>query len=82
MTDFGFGNFELSMLTEDMEADNYDDDLIKKYSQGSDDFLANKRTIITYKTEEEEEFLKELLKEPNEELKVVLTTAELMERYK
>ena len=80
MTDFGFGEFELSMLTEDMEPDGYDDDLIKQYSNNSDDFLTNKRLIITYKTEEQEQWLKKLLKEDNEELKVVYSCEELMER--
>lgn len=80
MTDFGFGEFELSILTEDMEAEKYDEDLIKEYSNNSDNFLVNKRAIITYKTEEQEQWLKELLKEENEELKVVYTAEELMER--
>lgn len=80
MTDFGFGEFELSILTEDMEPDGYDDDLIKEYSNNSDNFLINKRAIITYKTEEQEKWLKQLLKEENEELKVVYTAEELMER--
>lgn len=80
MTDFGFGEFELSILTEDMQPDGYDDDLIKEYSNNSDNFLINKRAIITYKTEEQEKWLKQLLKEENEELKVVYTAEELMER--
>ena len=80
MTDYGFGDFEISMLTEDMEPEDYDGDLIKEYSNNSDNFLINKRVIITYKTEEQEKWLKELLKEDNEELKVVYTANELMER--
>lgn len=80
MTDYGFGDFEISMLTEDMEPEDYDGDLIKEYSNNSDNFLINKRVIITYKTEEQEKWLKELLKEENEELKVVYTANELMER--
>lgn len=79
MTDFGFGEFEISMLTEDMEPDEYDKDLIKEYSSSSEDFLANKRVIITYKTEEEEQFLKDLFKEVNDELKVVYSCEEIME---
>lgn len=81
MTDFGFGDFELSMLTEDMEADGYDDDLIKEYSSNSDEFLTNKRVIITYKTPEETEFLKNLLKEDEEELGVVYKIETIMEKY-
>lgn len=79
MTDFGFGEFEISMLTEDMEPDEYDKDLIKEYSSSADDFLTNKRVIITYKTDEEEAFLKELFKEGNDELKVVYPCEEIME---
>lgn len=80
MTDFGFGEFELSILTEDMEPEDYDDDLIKEYSENADNFLTNKRCIITYKSEEQEQWLKKLLNEENEELKVVYTAQELMER--
>ena len=79
MTNFGFGEFEISMLTEDMEPDDYDKDLIKEYSSSSDDFLTNKRVIITYKTDEEDAFLKDLFKEGNDELKVVYTCEEIME---
>lgn len=80
MTDFGFGEFELSILTEDMEPEDYDDDLIKEYSENADNFLTNKRCIITYKSEQQEQWLKKLLNEENEELKVVYTAQELMER--
>ncbi len=60
MTDFGFGEFELSMLTEDVEPDPYDDDMVEEYSEHADDFLARKRVIITYLEGEEEQFLKGL----------------------
>lgn len=80
MTEFGFGDFELSMLLDDMEPEQYDKDLIEQYSSSADQFLANKRTIITYKTDEEFEFLKKLFKEDKEELKVVYSCEELMER--
>lgn len=81
MTDFGFGDFELSMLMDDMEPDNYDDELIKEYSSNSDDFLINKRIIITYKTPEETEFLKNLIREDEEELGVVYKIETIMGRY-
>ncbi len=80
MTDFGFGDFELSMLMDDMEPESYDDELISKYSSNSNDFLVNKRVIITYKTSEETEFLKKILKE-EEELGVVYKIADIMEKY-
>lgn len=79
MTDFGFGDFELSMLTYDMEPEKFDDKLIEEYSAGSDDFLANKRVIITYKTPEQEAFLKKLFNENNAELKVVYSADEIMD---
>lgn len=81
MTDFGFGDFELSMLMDDMEPDKYDDDLIKQYSDNADEFLINKRIIITYKTDEETEFLKNLIREDNEELGVVYKIETIMEKY-
>lgn len=74
MTDFGFGEFELSMIVDDMNPEPYDDDVIEKYSEDSDDYLAVKRVIITY-TKEEEEWLKKLLKV--EELKVLYHAKDL-----
>lgn len=76
MTDFGFGDFELSMLTEDMEPEPYDDDVIKEYSEHSEDNLASKRVIITYSTEDEEEFLKKLFN--TDDLKVLYKVEEIM----
>ena len=76
MTDFGFGDFELSILLNDMEPEPYDDEVIEEYSEHSEDNLASKRVIITYKTEEEEEYLKQMLKVNN--LKVVYTIKEIM----
>lgn len=77
MTDFGFGDFELSMLTEDMEPEPYDDEIIQEYSENSEDNLASKRVIITYSSEAEEEFLKKLLNVDN--LKVVYTAEEIID---
>lgn len=76
MTQFGFGDFELSMLTGDMEPDKYDEDLINQYSSNADDFLKAKRIIITYAGEEQEAFLKQVLNQ--KELKVSYTAEELM----
>lgn len=52
MTDFGFGDFELSMLTEDFEPEPYDDDMAEKYSERENEFLAKERVIITYAKED------------------------------
>lgn len=78
MTEFGFGEFELSMLTEDMEPEPYDDDMINEYSENADEYLARKRVLITY-TAEQEDFMKQLLKE-DKELKVVYTAEEIMDK--
>lgn len=75
MTDFGFGEFEISMYTEDMQADEYDDD-ISEYTEKADEFLKAKRCIITYKGEQEEEWLKKQLHQ--DELKVSYSVEELM----
>ena len=80
LTDLGFGNFEISMLTEDIEPDEYDNELIEEYSTNSEKNLTNKRVIITYKTDEETTFLKKLFKENKEELKVVYSCEEIMEK--
>lgn len=80
LKDFGFGEFELSILTDDMEPEPYDDDLINKYSENADEFLVNKRIMITYKTDEEEQFIRNLINEHREEMKVVYTCKEVMEQ--
>lgn len=75
-TDFGFGEFELSMFLEDVEPEPYDNEMIEQYSVNADKNLARKRVIITYK-EENEELVKELL--GVEKLKVVYTIEELID---
>lgn len=77
MTDFGFGNFEISMLTTDIDPEPYDDQIIEDYKETGDKFLATKRIIITYKNEEEEEYLKRILNV--DDLKVVYTAEEIMD---
>ena len=74
-TDFGFGEFELSMFLEDVEPEPFDNDLIKKYSSNADKSLAKKRVIITY-NETEEEILKRLLNVSK--LKVLYDIGELV----
>lgn len=58
MTDFGFGDFELSVLTEDFEPTPYDDEEIEEYSENGEKFLAKKRVIITFDEEQEEAIAK------------------------
>lgn len=76
MTEFGFGDFEISMLTNDVEPEKYNDEDIKEYTENSDEFLVSKRVIITYSTEEEENFLKQIFNV--KDLKVLYRTEELM----
>ena len=60
MTDFGFGDFELSILTEDFEPEPYDEDLVDQYNEHGEEYLAKKRVIITY-TEEDSTKVAEIL---------------------
>lgn len=55
MTEFGFGDFELTMLTEDFEPEPYNDDEIAEYTQNGEVGLAKKRVIITYDDTTEED---------------------------
>lgn len=57
MKEFGFGDFELTMLTEDMEPEPYDEDLEEEYTEkagGEDKLLAKKRVIIVYNQDQED----------------------------
>lgn len=77
MTDLGFGEFELAMLTEDFEPVSYtDDETIKEYSEHENDYLAKRRVIITF-TEEQESFVSRMLG-LEEVKKVVYDASELM----
>lgn len=76
MTDFGFGDFELSMLIDDIEPEPFDDDIINDYSDQSENNLKVKRVIVTY-ANEEEEYLKSLFK--TDSLKVLYKVRELMD---
>lgn len=60
MTDFGFGDFELTMLTEDFEPEPFDEEEIADYTQNGEVGLAKKRVIITY-DENTEEQIKSML---------------------
>lgn len=60
MTDFGFGDFELSVLTEDFEPTPYNDEEIEAYSQNEERYLAKKRVIITFNDEDSPKIAKML----------------------
>lgn len=81
MTDFGFGDFELTMLTEDFEPEPYDDTEIEGYEEIGEEKLAGKRVIITYNEGEERE-LCEYLGIKEEELKVIMKLEDLINKNK
>lgn len=56
-TDFGFGDFELTMLQDDFEPEPYEEDVIEEYSEHEEEYLAKKRVIITYLPVQEEQVL-------------------------
>lgn len=76
MTDFGFGDFELTVLTEDFTPEPYDDDEIADFTQNGEVGLSKKRVIITY-DDSEEDFIKKLLN-VDEVKKVVYDVKELV----
>jgi hypothetical protein len=76
MTDFGFGDFELTVLTEDFTPEPYDDDEIADFTQNGEVGLSKKRVIITY-DDSEEDYIKKLLN-VDEVKKVVYDVKELV----
>lgn len=77
MTDFGFGDFELSSLVEDFEPESFDEDLIKEYEKHSNEFLKKQRVMITF-TKEQEAAVCTLLNVPRGKLKVIYDFSELI----
>lgn len=78
MTDFGFGDFELSILTQDFEPEPFDKEEISAYEGNEDKFTANKRIIVTYHEEEEDLIRKLLGVEADEPLKVAYRVTEII----
>lgn len=76
MTELGFSDFEVTILTNDFTPEPYDDEEIEKYSNNSDQYLAKKRVIITY-AEEDEDKIRTLLG-VDDVLKVVYDISELV----
>lgn len=60
MVDFGFGDFEIQALTNDFEPNGYDKEVEEEFGSYGENFLAEKRVLINY-TDETEEDLKKLL---------------------
>ena len=80
-TDFGFNDIELMMLTEDIEPEKFDKDMIDEYSQRADDMvLKSGRIIITYETPQEKSFLESLIKENQDCLKVIYKCEDIIKR--
>lgn len=84
MTEFGFGDFELTMLTDDIEPDGYDNELIDEYTEtdesGVDKGLKSFNVIISCLSDEEQEWLGNLLKE-NGKPKRLYECKELISRF-
>ena len=79
--DFGFNELELMMLTEDIEPEEFDKEMIEEYSQKANDMMLKaSRIIITYVNPEEKAFLEELLHEKKDGLNVVYKCADLIKR--
>ena len=53
MTDFGFGDFELTILTGDFDPEPYDEEMAGQYGQNEDNFLDRKRIIISFTSDTE-----------------------------
>lgn len=80
-TNFGFNELELMMLTEDIEPEDFDKEMIDEYSQRADDMILKAgRVIITYEKPEEKAFLEELLKEKKDCLKVIYKCEDIIDR--
>lgn len=80
-TDFGFNDIELMMLTEDIEPEEFDKEMIDEYSQRADDMVLKAgRVIITYEKPEEKAFLEDLLREKENCLKVIYKCEDIIKR--
>lgn len=77
MTDFGFGEFELSILKEDFEPDAYEEDL-SQYDGNDEQFTANRKLIITYKEEDKDKLRRLLGIGEDQPLKVIYRIGELI----
>lgn len=79
--DYGFNEIELMMLTEDVEPDEFDKDMVNEYSQRADDMVLKAgRVIITYEKPEEKAFLEDLLKEKKDCLRVIYKCEDIIDR--
>lgn len=76
MTDFGFGDFELTILTGDFEPEPYDEEDIKEYKDMGNTVLSRKRVIISYDPDSEDKVCEML--GLSEVKKVVYELEELM----
>lgn len=79
MTQLGFSEFEISMITGDFAPDEYDEDLLSEYDEHAEEFLAKKRVMITY-AEGQEELIANLLGADKDKLKVVYDISEIIKK--
>ena len=77
MGDFGFGDFELGNLDEDFDPEPYDREIEEEYGEAE---LPAYNVIISCLNDEEQEWLKGILKEDSR-LKRLYNCSEIMERY-
>ena len=60
MTQFGFGDFEISLFYDDLEPTPHDESIEEEYGDYGNEFLKNKRIVIIYNDENEEALSKML----------------------
>lgn len=77
MKDFGFGDFELGNLDADFDPEPYDADMEERYGEKG---LVSYNVIISCLSQEEQDFLKELLRE-DDRLKRLYDCSVIRERY-
>ena len=77
MTDFGFGDFELQILTGDYEPEPFDDGDFEEYKEASENTLKEKRVIINFSDEQEADVRKLLGIKDGESMKIVYKFEEL-----
>ena len=77
MTELGFSDFEIALITGDFEPEGYDEDVLSEYDDHAEEFLAKKRVMITY-SEGQEVLVANLLSVDVDKLKVVYDISELV----
>lgn len=82
LSSLGFSNFEIDSLVNDTTPDSYDNELIEEYDGLAESQLPNRRIIITYEPEQEDEIRKILHIDKDKTLEVKYTLDGILEREK